>query len=325
MKAIANRSPYLVGLGGCAALLALALVIGILSTATFGQKDYTGYFEHTAGLRVSEDVQVAGVSVGEITGISLDGTKVKVEFTVSKDIKLGDATTAAVKVSTLLGTHFLEITPKGSGSLDADTVPMAQTTVPFNLQDVIEDAGTSLKSYDSEKISESFTVLADALRGTPEAAREALVGVSRLSKVAAQRSEQMRRLLSSARTVTGKLADNNKDLISVLEQSNQILEELVSRRNVIHAMLVDSERLAKAIKGVIDDNEARFKPLMKDLTTTLELLRKHEKGLADSINGLAYTSRYFANATGNGPWMDLHVPVVVPDNIACLSPAGGCE
>jgi phospholipid/cholesterol/gamma-HCH transport system substrate-binding protein len=28
-------------------------------------------------------------------------------------------------------------------------------------------------------------------------------------------------------------------------------------------------------------------------------------------------AHYFANATGNGPWMDLHVPVGLPDNITC--------
>lgn len=325
MKAIGDRDPYRTGIAGAVALLVVALVIGYFSTASIGKKQYVGFFEHTAGLRVSEDVQVAGVGVGEITAIALEDKKVRVEFSLDKDIRLGIDTTATVKVSTLLGTHYLEVVPKGSAELDAATIPLSQTSVPFNLQDVIEAAGTSLKTYDSKKISESLTVMADALRGTPEAAREALAGVSTLSKVAAERSDQMRRLLDSARTVTGQLAANSKELVALLEQSNLILEELVSRRDVIHRMLIDSERLATAVKGVIDDNESEFAPLMKNLSTTLELLRSHEQGLAASISGLSSTSRYFANATGNGPWMDLHVPVIVPDNVACLNPSGGCE
>ncbi|MEO6472066.1 MAG: hypothetical protein ABIO14_09700, partial [Aeromicrobium sp.] len=99
----------------------------------------------------------------------------------------------------------------------------------------------------------------------------------------------------------------------------------VKRRAVIHQMLVDSERLAKAISGVIDDNDAQFAPLMKNLTTTLNLLRQHDKDLQKSIGGLGYTSRFFANATGNGPWMDLHVPIIFPDNLSCVNPTGGCE
>lgn len=324
MKPVASWNTYRVGIAGGVALLAMALVVGYLSSASIGKDHYSGYFEHTAGLRVSEDVQVAGVGVGEVTGIKLHGKKVKVDFTVDKKIHLGSATTASVKVSTLLGTHYLEIVPKGSGSLTG-TLPLTQTSVPFNLQDVIEEAGTSLEKYDSKKISESFTVMADALRGTPEATRKALVGVSELSKVAADRSDQMRTLLASARTVTGQLAKDSDQIIDLLKQSNLVLDELIKRRDVIHRMLVDSQKLATAISGVIDDNDAQFAPLMKNLTSTLKLLREHDEGLQKSIGGLAYTSRFFANATGNGPWMDLHVPVIIPDNMACLNPTGGCK
>lgn len=324
MKPIGQWSAYRVGLAGGVGLLVLALFVAYLSSASIGKAHYSGYFEHTAGLRVSEDVQVAGVGVGQVTGIRLEGAKVKVDFTVDKKIHLGRDTTAAVKVSTLLGTHFLEIVPKGSGSVTG-TLPLAQTSVPFNLQDVIEQAGTSLQKYDSTKISESFTVMADALRGTPEATRKALIGVSELSRVAANRSEQMRALLASARTVTGQLAEDSDQIVDLLKKSNLVLDELIKRRDVIHRMLVDSQQLATAISGVIDDNDKQFAPLMKNLTTTLELLREHDDGLQKSIGGLAYTSRFFANATGNGPWMDLHVPVIVPDNVACLNPTGGCK
>ncbi|MDQ3155205.1 MAG: MCE family protein [Actinomycetota bacterium] len=325
MKPLSAYDNYRVGIAGGIGLLVMALLLLFISTASFGKERYSAYLEHTAGLRVGESVQVAGVDVGEVTGISLHGHEVRIEFTLDRKIRLGSATTADVKVLTLLGTHFLNVTPKGAGALRNDAIPLAQTTVPFNLQDVIESAGTSLEEFDSKKISASLTVMAEALRGTPDAAREALVGVSKLSRVAADRADQMRTLLASTRTVTGKLAANSDDIVEVMKQSNLVLAELVARRETIHQMLVDSQKLATAISGVIDDNDAQFAALMKDLTSTLKLLRDHEKGLGASIDGLASTSRYFANATGNGPWMDLHVPVAVPDNLSCLNPSGGCQ
>lgn len=321
MKPLAAWNTYRVGLGGGVTLLVFALLVAYISTASIGKSHYSGYFEHTAGLRVSEDVQVAGVSVGKVTGIRLDGNKVKVDFTVDKKIALGEQTTATVKVATLLGSHFLEIGPKGTGTL-TKTLPLSQTSVPFNLQDVIENAGTSLKKYDSAKLSQSFTVMADALRGTPESTRKALVGVSELSAVAAKRSDQMRRLLASTRTVTGKLSQDRMQIIRLLQESNLVLTELIKRRDVIHQTLVDSQTLAKAISTVINDNDKEFGPLMSNLTTTLDVLRKHDHGLQKTIDGLATTSRFFANATGNGPFMDLHLPTIIPDNFACLNPSG---
>jgi phospholipid/cholesterol/gamma-HCH transport system substrate-binding protein len=68
---------------------------------------------------------------------------------------------------------------------------------------------------------------------------------------------------------------------------------------------------------VLEDNEEELGPLLKDFNAALANLRKQEKNVTASLSGLAVMAHYFANATGNGPWMDLHVPVGLPDNITC--------
>lgn len=318
-------SPYRVGLAGGVVLLAVAVLLGVVSTVSFGQRHYVAELEHTAGLRAGESVQVAGVTVGEVRSVRLDGRRVRVELTVDRDIRLGRSTTADVKVLTLLGTHYLEVTPQGGGSLRDDTIPLAQTSVPYNLQDVIEASGATLDSIDSRQVARSLGVMADALRGTPDAARRAVDGVSALAAVAADRSTQIRELLASTRSVTGRLAANRDDIVALLESSNQILAELVRRRDVIHQMLLDSRRLATTITDVIDDNDAELDRLMENVTSTLDMLQRQDDDLTASITGLADLSRYFANATGNGPWLDLRLASLVPDNFTCLNPTGDCR
>lgn len=325
MRGLNDRDPYHVGIAGGVALAVFLLALGAVSTLTFGQNHYVAQLEHTAGLRVGESVEVAGVGVGEVLGISLGEGVVDVEFSLDDDIQLGSRTTATVKVATFLGTHFLQVAPAGSGELQDATIPVDRTSVPFNLQDVINAAGRTLEQFDESKVSKSLEVVADAMRGTPEAAREALEGVSALSRLAADRSEQMRTLLSSSNKVTSQLADNSEQIIALLRDSNLIFDELTSRREVINQLLADSEKLADAISGVIKDNEEEFEPLMRDLTTTLELLRDNQAAIAASIDGFATTARYFANATGNGPWLDLHVPIPLPDNVTCVSPNRDCR
>lgn len=325
MMSLERFDPRRVGLVGGVALLALAVGLGVISTVSFGQRHYLAQLEHTAGLRAGESVQVAGVTVGEVRGVSLKGRQVEVEFTVDEDIRLGGDSTAAVKVLTLLGTHYLEVTPLGEGALEDDRIPLARTSVPYNLQDVIEATGTSLEELDSDTVATSLTVVADALRGTPDAARRAVDGVAALSQVAADRSTQMRQLLASARTVTGRLAANRDDIIELMESSNQILAELVRRRDVIHQMLLDSRRLATTITSVLDDNDAALDTLMTNFTSTLDMLQQQDADLTASITGLADLSRYFSNATGNGPWLDLKVASLIPDNTTCINPSGDCR
>jgi len=306
-----------IGIAGVIATAVLGLVVAAISFVPFGQRDVTAIVEHSAGLRVGEEVQVAGVGSGEVRGIELDGHQVRVDFTLDRDVKLGRSSRASVKVATLLGSHFLEVEPAGSGSLEDDTIPLSRTTVPFNLQDVIEGSSGALNELDGVTMSKSFQVLADALRDTPDEAKAAIDGVAQLSAVAAKRSDQMGALLSVSRQVTGDLARNSEEILDLLKQSKLVLEELTRRRDAIHAMLIDSRRLAAEISGVLADNEKQLDPLMKDFKAALANLRKQEKKVTASINGLGTMSRYFANAAGNGPWIDLHVPVALADNISC--------
>ena len=306
-----------IGIAGVIATAVLGLVVAAISFVPFGQRDVTAIVEHSAGLRVGEEVQVAGVGSGEVRGIELDGHQVRVDFTLDRDVKLGRSSRASVKVATLLGSHFLEVEPAGSGSLEDDTIPLSRTTVPFNLQDVIEGSSGALNELDGVTMSKSFQVLADALRDTPDEAKAAIDGVAQLSAVAAKRSDQMGALLSVSRQVTGDLARNSEEILDLLKQSKLVLEELTRRRDAIHAMLIDSRRLAAEISGVLADNEKQLDPLMKDFSAALANLRKQEKKVTASINGLGTMSRYFANAAGNGPWIDLHVPVALADNISC--------
>ena len=321
MKSLSTRSIGIIGVVGVAVL---GLIVLALSVIPFGQNHYSALMEHSAGLRVGEEVQVAGVGAGEVRSITLEGKHVRVEFTLDNDIHLGSQSRAAVKVATLLGTHFLDVTADKDGDLEDDTIPLAQTTVPYNLQDVIDGGTGALNGLDGAAISDSMTVLAEALRGTPVAAREAIEGVARLTKVAGERSDQMRALLVATRDVTGDLARNKDRIIDLLEQSSLVLHELTSRRDAIDELLTDSQRLARAVVGVLDDTEDDFKPLMADLTKALATMKSQKDSLTASIDGLATMATYFANATGNGPWLDLKVPAPLGDNLTCSVRGPAC-
>lgn len=315
----------MIGLASTAGVAILGLVVLALTVIPFGTRTYTALIQHTAGLRIGEQVQIAGVGVGEVRSIALDDQHVKVGFTVSSSVHLGPKSTAAVKVATLLGTHYLDIEPQGTGELPHDQIALAQTSVPYNLQDVVDGSAHTLDSLDGAKISQSMKVLADALRDTPADTRRAIDGVSRLSEVAAKRSDQMAALLTSTREVTGDLADNSDEIIELMKQSTLVLQELTSRRKVIDELLVDSRRLATEISGVLKDSETEIAPLMKNFTIALDALRAQKKELTASIDGLSTMAAYFANATGNGPWLDGHVALPIGDNLTCSVTPGCAE
>lgn len=318
MKPIYQYDKYRTGLVAFGALaLLVALVVGA-SRLNIGARGYAASLANTGGLRVSEPVQVAGVDVGKVTGIKLAGDKVDINFTVDKDIRLGDQTRLDVKVATLLGTHFLAVTPAGAGDIGDNPIPVAQTHVPFNLQDVIEQGTPEVNEFDVDAIERSFKEMGKILSVAGDDVKPALVQVGKLSSLIASHSDDLGALLQATSQVSKQLTDSSDDIIALMKASDLILDTLNSRRDAIHKLLVDLSTLGTQLNGIVQDNRADLGPVLKNLNVVIATLKKNDKVVGKAVDNLAIAGRYIANATGGGPFVNLYAKGgALPDAAAC--------
>lgn len=324
MKPLANRDPFRTGLVTLAALVALGVAVALLSVASFGKASYTAVLQHTAGLKTGEDVQVHGVSVGKVTDITLRDRDVLVTFDLDGDIDLGADTSAAVKVATLLGTHYLEVDPAGGGELADGRIPLERTEVPYNLQDVIEQGTQKLDELDPVVLAQALSEVADTLSASKDDIGPALEGVGELSQLVTKRSEQTGALLRSAREVTEQLDAGKDDLVGLMEATNLVVDEVTSRREAIARLLRETSSLSSALREVVRQTDADLGPTLRDLDLALDALNAEDASLTKALEVMAPAFRYIANATGNGPYGDLYLkpPVVPADDGLCK--AGDC-
>src|ERR1700729_2131295 len=128
MKRFRERNRALTGLVGT--VVGLVLVVGALEFPRLplihNNATYSADFASAGGLAAGDIVTVDGVKVGAITGMALDGARVRISFTVA-GVRLGSATTAAAKVLSPVGTEYMELSPSGAGSLGGP-IPEARTS-----------------------------------------------------------------------------------------------------------------------------------------------------------------------------------------------------
>ena len=114
-----ERNPVVIG------AISLAVVAGLILAAFNAQNlpvigggdTYTAAFTEAGGLKANDEVRVAGVRVGKVEKVELDGDHVKVTFRVEEEADFGKETRADIKVKTLLGAMYLSLAPAGSGQL----------------------------------------------------------------------------------------------------------------------------------------------------------------------------------------------------------------
>lgn len=81
---------------------------GVLSDKGY---DLVVYLENAGGLDAKTPVLVAGVEVGRITSVKLEGFKALVRFSVKQDVKIPADSMIAVRTQGVLGDKYLEILP----------------------------------------------------------------------------------------------------------------------------------------------------------------------------------------------------------------------
>lgn len=134
---IRSRGPLLgVVLFAVFAIVLTSMVAGTLSRGSLGStRSYTALFTDASGLQTGDDVRIAGVRVGKVTSIDLDGKLAKVGFALETDETVRTNTTAAIDYLNLMGQRYIALRVAGApGPVQTGgTIPLSRTSVGLDL------------------------------------------------------------------------------------------------------------------------------------------------------------------------------------------------
>lgn len=126
--AIRNRRHGLIGVVVIVAALAATAMAYLNPT---GQTGYVARLSNSGGVRAGDQVRIAGIPVGKVTGIRLDGAVVEMKFDVERSVVVGSQSTLDIKLLTPLGGHYVALDPKGALPLGHNVIPPQRVTLPF--------------------------------------------------------------------------------------------------------------------------------------------------------------------------------------------------
>lgn len=311
-KPFRESNPVVIGAVGIGVILAmLLLAFNIDDIPLLAGRSHSAAISEAGGLKAGDDVRIAGVKVGKITAVDLDGDHVRVDFKVDRSTRLGSQTAASVRIKTILGQKFLMLEPAGKGELDQE-IPLSRTVPAYDVVEAFSDLAATAEDIDTEQFGAALDVIADTFRDTPEETRAVVAGLGRLSRTVASRDAELRELLDHAEGVTGVLSDRNAELVTLLADGDLLLQELRKRREDIHTLLVSTATLSQQLTALVRENRAQIAPTLANLGKVLAVLKANQDNLDRSIEALAPFVRVFANTTGNGRWFDTYVQNMVP-------------
>lgn len=310
-----ERNPVKIGAASLVALVLLILVAFKADALPLigGGDAYYASFSDSSGLKPNDEVRIAGVRVGKVNTVELDGDHVRVGFKVKTDSAFGTETGAEIKVKTLLGSMFLALQPAGSGQLKkGSTIPEERTRSAYDVVEAFSGLAERAEAIDLPQLAEALNTFAETTANTPEELRSTLKGLSALSANVAARDDQVNALLVNLRKVSGVLAERDGDIVALMKDGDVLLRALVARRDAVHTLLVSTSTLSTELTTLVKQSRADLKPALANLTGVVSVLRKNQTNLDDALRLLAPFYRVFNNTLGSGPWFDTWISNLPP-------------
>ena len=93
----------------------LSIKLGKLEMIGGDVYEVEAQFNSASGLKPGSAIEIAGVEVGRVRGITLVDDRAKVKLSVNKTVKLYTDTFASIKTRGIIGEKFLALSPGGGG------------------------------------------------------------------------------------------------------------------------------------------------------------------------------------------------------------------
>lgn len=301
---------------GIMGILILVLVVGVgqsfaSAPMLFAQPTYFGLFSDSGGLNPGDKVRIAGMDVGDVESLDIEGDHVKMGFSLGGN-EIGTDSRLAIRTDTILGKKVLEIEPRGSQTLRASGVlPIGQSTTPYQIYDAFFDVTKAAAGWDIKTVKQSLNVLSETVNETSPHLSAALDGVARFSDTIGKRDEQFKELLANANKVASVLGDRSEQINQLLLNSRTLLAAINDRGAAIDYLLENVSQVSRQFEGFINDNP-NLNRVLEQLQTVSGILERHKFDLAESLSTLSKFTASLAEAIGSGPYFKVIIINLLP-------------
>ncbi|HWL66287.1 MAG TPA: MCE family protein [Actinomycetota bacterium] len=315
VKNFRERSPVIVGI---ISIIAIALgttgafFIDRIPTVKRAY-DIEGEFADGAGLNVENQVRVAGIKVGTVSAVELDGDRVRVLMEIDNGTQIPRDAFAEIKLATLLGTKFVDIEAKGGGPFmeSGDIIPLERTSVPYEIYQASNQGTNVLEGLDGPALNAMLVELTKLTKVAKQEVGVALEGLNELGAGLNEKEDELRSLLAGADELTGVLDDKGPELVRLIDASNEVLGTVAQKREEVQSLLKVTRSMAAELANLVKDNRGKLDSILIDLHKALVVLEKNIQHVDMALEYAGPSSRYFGSIWMQGRWGDIYGCAIV--------------
>jgi phospholipid/cholesterol/gamma-HCH transport system substrate-binding protein len=286
------------------------------------QSGYSAHMPNAGGVRAGDQVRIAGIPVGKVTSVRLDGPLVEMKFDVENSVVVGSESTLDIKLLTPLGGHYVALDPKGPFPLGHNVIPPQRVTLPFEVNDIIQAATPLVKEVNGKVIHDTFTEVANAANRYPDAIRNLLQSANALTASMSKSTTDFHRGLDFVNDGLRAMTAGRAQLIALFKHLDILSQMYTSKAVDIVEFFGLISELARILDRITVWYGRDVLPIAAGIDDISDTLIAHPDRWGKALDGLGQTMNILLPMlSGNGvvfnegnrlvPGQDLCLPSIM--------------
>jgi phospholipid/cholesterol/gamma-HCH transport system substrate-binding protein len=286
----------------------LARTLGAFSG---GGTTYRARFTDVTGLLDGDDVRIAGVKVGAVTGIRVvDDTVAEVSFTVREDVPLDTGVLARIRYRNLVGQRYMALSegPGGGQRLHAHgLIPPARTAPALDLTVLFNGFRPLFTALSPEDVNRLSYEIIKVLQGESGTVSSLLARTASLTGTLADRDAVIGRVITNLNAVLSTLDGREGALDQTISQLQQFVSGLSADRDAIGAALADIGALTAATGSLLGDGRPAIAADVAGLRDVAGNLNANAATLDRTLAGLPGRYTDLTRVASYGSWFNFYL------------------
>lgn len=293
------------------ALLLTALVAGTLSRGALGSThSYSALFTDASGLQSGDDVRIAGVRVGRVTDIKLDGKVARVTFDLQTDEHVYANTTAAIDYLNLMGQRYVNLRLSGAPGQtlsSGTTIPLNRTSVGLDLTAMFNAFRPLFQLIKPSDVNVLAGDIVQVLQGEGGAVQDLVNQTAQMTKTLANRDQVIGAVITNVSAVMQTVSDQRTEVASIITQLNGLTTTVAQHRNEIASTIDAAQGLVTSVSGLINALKDPLNADVSSLAAWSTSFAKQTPKLAQALSDTQLLLLTYIKTLGLGSYLNTYV------------------
>ncbi len=232
-------------------LLSWTVIVTLERGVSGATSKYSAMFTDVSGLSAGDDVRVAGVRVGRVDSIELDGAMARVGFEIQREQTLFGTTVVSVTYQNLIGQRYLGLSQGTRGAPEAlrpgAVIPLSNTEPSFDISKLLKGFEPLFGTLGRGAVDHITEALIKALQGDNGSLTALIAETTELAQSFAGPDQVLGQVITNLTTIVKGLAAQSGNLTTVIDQTRAIFEGLQRNRD---SLLGSVDRLSRVVDRV---------------------------------------------------------------------------